>query len=124
MTTRNLLLVSATLLALLVFIPPGVKAQGDQRCSIQGTVVDRNNARVADALVTVESTHLRRDVETNEEGSFQVELPPDDYKISVEKAGFKRFVLSSFRIEKASHHNVTVLLQIKPPAMPVKIQVK
>jgi len=121
MMIRNPLL-SIAVLALLVFVPPVVSAQSSQTGTITGTVVDANNARIVSARITVESTHLRRQVETNDEGNFEVELPPDDYSISVEKAGFKRFVLSSFRTQTAAQHKITVRLKVKVPAMPLKIK--
>ncbi len=108
--------------ALLLFIPLVVRAQSVQTSTITGTVVDKNNARIVEARVILENTHFRREVETNDEGNFQVVLPPDDYSISVEKAGFKRFVLSSFKTQKASQHNLTVRLKVKPPASPIKIE--
>ncbi|HKE55984.1 MAG TPA: carboxypeptidase-like regulatory domain-containing protein [Pyrinomonadaceae bacterium] len=122
MTTRNLLIVWVAVFALPVFISTGAKAQRGQASSIQGTVEDTNNARIVGARVMLESAHLRREVETNDQGNFQVELPPDDYRISVEKAGFKRFVLSSFRTQNASQHNLTIRLKVKDPAMPLKIK--
>jgi hypothetical protein len=108
--------------ALFVFVPQSVPAQSVQTSRILGTVVDANNARIAGALVIVESTHLRRELETNDEGNFLVELPPDNYKISVEKAGFKKFVLSSFQTKKDSQHEVTVRLKVQTPAMLLKIK--
>jgi Ca-activated chloride channel family protein len=122
MSNRNLLIIHVALFALVLFIQPSTNAQRRQRSTIQGNVVDANNARVAGALVTVESTHLRRELETNDEGNFQVELPPDDYTISVEKAGFKKFALSRFRTERDSQHNLTVRLKVKAPAMLLKIK--
>ena len=119
MTFRNFF--CAQLFILLVSISQAVSAQGGQTSTITGTVVDPNNGRIVGAQVTVESTHVRREVETNDEGNFVVELPPDDYRISVEKAGFKRFVLLSFRTQKASQHNVTIRLKVKDPVTPLKI---
>ena len=119
MTFSNFL--RAQLFVLLVSISQVVSAQGGQTSTIHGTVVDTNNGRIVGAQVTVEGTHFRREVETNDEGNFVIELPPDDYRISVEKAGFKRLVLSSFRTQKGSQHNVTIRLQVKVPATPLKV---
>ena len=122
MTNRILFLAHVAVFVLLVFIPPVVSAQSGQTSMLTGTVVDPNNARIVGARITVETTQFHRDVETNDEGNFQLELPPGDYHISIEKAGFKRFVLSSFQTQKAAQHNITVRLKVKVPQSPIKIK--
>jgi uncharacterized membrane protein len=117
---RNLLLVPIALVVL-IFALQTARAQANQTSRIRGLIVDANGARITGALITVESTHFRRQLETNEEGKFQVELPADAYHLSVEKAGFKKWV-SSFRTQQDSIHNLTVRMKVQAPTMPLKIK--
>src|SRR5215218_7466272 len=63
--------------------------------TISGTVVDPNGAAVANASVTVANgaTGLTRNFQTNDDGTFLATLlPPGVYSITVENAGFKKYV--------------------------------
>src|SRR5260370_6682974 len=71
-----------------------VRAQSTN-ATITGFVTDPQKALVAGAKVTVINmdTNLRYTSTTNDEGSYTVaNLPPGNYKIEVEKQGFKSIV--------------------------------
>ena len=62
--------------------------------SIQGTVKDRTGDPIPGASVTAHdaATNITQTAVTGEDGVFVVpQLPPGNYTITVEKAGFKKF---------------------------------
>lgn len=83
--------------------------------TITGIVKDASGAVVATAQVTItnESTRFERRVQTNESGFFVApNLPPGQYTVSVEMAGFKKFTTTGLRLETASQASVNVELQV------------
>src|ERR1051325_4629623 len=63
---------------------------------IQGTIKDANNAVVANANVTARNpnTNVTRNATSNDDGLYRIiNIPPGDYEITVEAAGFKKAVL-------------------------------
>lgn len=83
--------------------------------TITGIVKDASGAVVATAQVTItnESTRFERRVQTNESGFFVApNLPPGQYTVSVEMAGFKKFMTTGLRLETASQASVNVELQV------------
>jgi Carboxypeptidase regulatory-like domain/TonB-dependent Receptor Plug Domain len=93
MITRFLSKRSITALALVLFAATTGLGQSTSG-SITGTVKDSAGAPVPDAnvLVTIPATNLKRKVTSNSAGVFiATQLPPGNYTIAVEKAGFKKF---------------------------------
>src|ERR1700688_1291983 len=86
-------LVGAVLSMLLSVAVLGSGAQvSNSTGSISGTVTDPQGAAVADANVTVsnKATGTNQTLKTNSDGSVTSgSLPPGDYQIRVESAGFK-----------------------------------
>jgi len=63
--------------------------------SVVGVATDATNAAIAAAAVSLTNTETsdRRTAETDGNGAYQfLVLPPGNYRLEVEKAGFKRFV--------------------------------
>src|SRR5579872_5281747 len=80
--------------------------------SIVGTVTDATGAVVPGAKVTITNlgTTETRAMETNQEGFYQfVNLVPGEYRIEVEKSGFKRFDREPITVEvqQVARINVT-----------------
>jgi hypothetical protein len=93
MITRFLSKRSITALALVLLAATTGLGQSTSG-SITGTVKDGAGAPVPDAavLVTNPATNLTRKVTTNSAGVFTAtQLPPGNYTVAVEKAGFKKF---------------------------------
>jgi len=70
--------------------------------SIVGTVTDSTGAVVPDAKVTISNlgTAETHSMHSNSEGFYQfVNLVPGNYKVEVEKAGFKRFAREPITVE-------------------------
>jgi len=72
---------------------------------IIGTVTDPQGAVVAGATVTVTNTstqtaQITRGVVTNEDGNYQaLSLPVGTYQVTIERAGFKKFVSAGSKLQ-------------------------
>src|SRR6202167_2705244 len=80
---------------------------------LEGTVTDKSGAVVAGATVTItdQSTGISHSAVTGAAGFYRItELPPGNYKVDVEAAGFKKNTRSDVRgaSEAASAANITL----------------
>jgi hypothetical protein len=83
--------------------------------SIVGTVTDPSGAPVAEAQVTLTNagTSEKRPATTNNEGLFQyVNLPPGQYKVDVERTGFKKSSRTDVTVATASTIRVDFALEV------------
>ncbi|HEX8289690.1 MAG TPA: TonB-dependent receptor [Pyrinomonadaceae bacterium] len=82
--------------------------------AITGTVLDPNGAAVRGAQVVVSSVDrgLERTYQTDDEGIFSAPLlPPGTYSLTIEAAGFKKYVQSDIRISVNDRRPVEVRLE-------------
>ncbi|MCO5353033.1 MAG: Plug and carboxypeptidase regulatory-like domain-containing protein [Bryobacteraceae bacterium] len=101
-------------MAILLFCAGAVYAQSDAG-TITGVVRDASGGVIATAQVTItnEATRFERRVQTNESGFFVApNLPPGQYSVSVELAGFKKYTTTGLRLESASSASINVELQV------------
>ena len=83
--------------------------------SLVGTVNDSSNASISQASVTLTNTATgdRRTSLTDASGSYQfVNLPPGQYRVEVEKAGFRRLVRDNVAVEVQSAVRIDAALQV------------
>src|SRR5947209_6513480 len=101
-----------TLTALLLAASLGF---AQDRGTIRGTVADPSGAAVPGATVTVKNvdTGLTQTAKTCDDGVYSVlYLPAGDYKITTEKAGFRRAEVSGVRVNVATVTSVDVGLTV------------
>jgi hypothetical protein len=80
-----------------------------------GTVTDKTGAVIVDAKVTAANTgtSLQRSVTTNAQGEYRIEfLPVGEYSLTVEAAGFKKFVRSGVTLAVAETARVDAALDV------------
>jgi hypothetical protein len=87
--------------------------QAQYGSSLEGTVTDKSGAVVAGATVTItdQSTGISHSAVTGAAGFYRItELPPGNYKVDVEAAGFKKNTRSDVPVgsEAASAANITL----------------
>ncbi|MCW5982545.1 MAG: TonB-dependent receptor [Bryobacteraceae bacterium] len=90
----------------------------DYRARIQGTVTDSSNAAIVGAKVTMLNTKtgVESSRETSETGHYLFDLvEPGEYNITVENAGFSKFVQE--KVGVLSRADVTVDVQLTPGAI-------
>src|SRR5256884_7879072 len=83
----------------------GVAAHAQYRASIQGVVTDPQGAVVSGATLTLKNlqTNQTLTATTDENGIYNFNaLPPNQYSLAVEKAGFKKRVLDNRSEEHTS----------------------
>lgn len=101
---------------------PVPRADNSQVGKITGTVLDKHEARIAGATIKIENAEFNRVVRSNDAGHFKVEVPAGIYRMTVEMAGFKRFVLDPFRVKAKARESLSVYMEAKPPASTLKIE--
>lgn len=82
--------------------------------TIAGSVADPNGAAIANATVTVNNSDIgfSRTFQTNDDGTFTATLlPPGTYMITVETAGFKKYVQNDIQISVNDRRPVDVVLE-------------
>ena len=112
---RSLVARTLSLLALLVFTSPLAAAQITTG-SLQGVVLDPNNAAVAGATVKITNveTGISREATTNAEGFYRVTNlnPGERYRIEVTAAGFAPRALENVAVRVATENTADVQLGV------------
>jgi uncharacterized membrane protein len=93
-----------------------------QQSRISGVVLDRNDARIVGAAITIKNEGFVRRVRSDDEGRFELELPAGTYEISVEQRGFKTYKLSSLRVDAGATAQIDIHLEVQRPKEPLKIR--
>lgn len=99
------------------FLVPYLPLMGQSASTgaLVGTVTDSSGSTVSDARVDVvnEITGERREVSTNENGTFVVPLlPPGSYRIAVTKTGFKLWLTTGIQVNVTESTKAHVQLQV------------
>ncbi|HEY6329133.1 MAG TPA: TonB-dependent receptor, partial [Blastocatellia bacterium] len=85
------------------------------KASIQGTVLDPQRTAVPGAKVTItnEATGVSRDTVTSDQGFYRIsELPPGQYTVAVETAGFKKSTSKGVEVKAEEPRGLDVALQV------------
>ena len=105
----------------LAFVTP-VIAQYDS--AIQGTITDRSNAAVPDAIVRVRelATGITRETTTSAEGAYRIlSLASGSYEITVEKSGFQTAKRGSLPIGYGDTVKADFVLQLQAVAQQLQV---
>src|SRR5215475_14910976 len=111
MKRRIHLLLPLSILVAVSAISIATFAQGI-RATVTGRVIDSSGAVVPKAKITITNTGTNetRVVETGDEGDYTIpQLPPGDYSLTVEQAGFKKAV-QRFTLETGQGARVDITL--------------
>ncbi len=98
--------------ALLLLAVPGF---AQFKASLQGTIIDANRAVIKDAKVTIanQDTALTRSTVSSDEGYYRIsQLPPGNYTVTVEAAGFKTSVSKDVQVKAEEPRGFDVTVQI------------
>jgi carboxypeptidase family protein len=82
---------------------------------LKGIVLDVNNARVVNAVVMVQAGDVKRRVLSNDEGRFEISLPPGTYQITVKADGFRQFTSPLLRVVPGKSRAFDIRLIVEPP---------
>ena len=81
---------------------------------VSGVIVDPNNAVVVRGRVTVGNEKRKYIAYSDDNGRFQFDIPGGSYNLSVESAGFLRYVNEEIKVTQGSKDDLTVSLTIDP----------
>jgi len=88
---------------------------------LAGVVMDINDARIVGAAIRIENTQFNRRVKADDEGRFEISVPPGTYEVTVEQPGFRKFQLSRFRVGAETCELVNIHMEVQPPKSPLKV---
>jgi uncharacterized membrane protein len=95
---------------------------GAEKTGISGILFDRNDARIAGAVIRIEKGDFRRRLRSDDEGKFEVELPAGSYELRVEQPGFRTLKLSSIRVNEGVIERLHLYLEVAAPKGPLKVK--
>ena len=95
---------------------------GSEKTGISGILLDRNDARIAGAVIKIENGDFRRRLRSDDEGKFELELPAGSYEIRVEQPGFKTLKLSSIRVNEGVIERLHLYMEVLAQKQPIKIK--
>jgi outer membrane receptor protein involved in Fe transport len=122
LTTRTQYLLFAAFMLTFTF---SAMAQNFNNGTIIGTVTDPSGAAVPDAIVRVtrDNPPLRRETRTDAAGNFQIQqVPPGDYQIEFEKAGFQKVQIAAMNLSAAQQLRVDAQLLVGSVSEAVKVE--
>ncbi len=108
-------------LALSFFASKSIVAQN---AAITGTITDASGAVISGATVSAKNTQTaaERSAQTSETGGFRiVELQPGVYDISVEKSGFKTFILRQLTLVVSQVFTLDTKLEVSAVVSSVEV---
>src|SRR5262245_29897329 len=104
------------LLCLAVLLAVGMDASAQEVTgSIYGRIVDPTNALLPGVSITVEGSAIQgqRTAESEANGSYRfLYLPPGDYRVTFQKAKFKKIVYEGAKIEGSRTTTINVTMQV------------
>ncbi|MDT4895317.1 MAG: hypothetical protein QOH25_394 [Acidobacteriota bacterium] len=113
---RSMLSISfRTLLGGAILLLLTATANAQFKASVQGTVTDTTGAIVPEAAVTLtnKETNKTQTVTASEDGFYRISgLPPGEYSLSAEKAGYKRQVLENLTVNAEGTQGVDLSLEV------------
>src|SRR5947208_2956148 len=116
-TTATLLLVGIS------FVPHNTRGQ-EPYGTILGTVTDSSGAVIPDAEVQITNTatNVSTQVVTNPAGNYRVPyLTPGHYAVTVERAGFKKYVRSGLELRVAATLEVNPSLELGEATQQIEV---
>jgi hypothetical protein len=78
----------------------------------QGVLLDVTDARIVGATLTIVSRTRKITFQSNEEGLFDLEVPPGFYQLVVEALGFERFQIKRLEVKKEGVKGMTIHLNV------------
>ena len=108
------MLISKSIAAFIISLTSFVDVTAQQPCAkpqhgkLTGRLRDLCEVGIAKAAITAESGKIRRKFRSDKEGRFEACLPTGTYKLTVEKYGFKRYLVVDVEVTVGSTATVKV----------------
>mgnify|MGYP005842162279 CR=1 FL=1 len=115
----------ACIALLLVAFPGFLLAQGGYTAAIRGVVTDASSAAVPGARITVSDVGRGTEfvTESDQQGRYTVvNLPPSQYTLTVEAAGFQTYQRSAFDLQVQQQATIDVPMQVGEVTTVVEVE--
>ena len=106
----SLLLVGLALWA----APCALAASQQQTGKIKGLVLDSNDARIVRAKITISGENVKRTIESDDIGVFEIEVPAGVYQLRVESPGFQQQQVSQLQVKAGAVTSSPLRLAVEP----------
>lgn len=83
--------------------------------SFTGKIVDREGIGIDDASILIESKDQKWKLRSDRKGEFKVALPSGTYRLTIERNGFKKLVVTDFVINGGSPVSHSFPMEIQNP---------
>lgn len=83
---------------------------GQPTGKVIGTVMDLNEAVIPRTQIVITGENIERRLTSNEEGSYEIDLPAGAYNVTAKANGFRPFQRAAFRVQP----NSTLIINIVP----------
>ena len=106
------------ILIFFVFLMPTYSQENlnQNKTGITGEVVNyENGALIPNAQVIVEGKDIRKEIKTDEEGNYKIELSEGVYKITVSATGFKTFARKKINLNERGFFTLNINLKYGKP---------
>src|SRR5438094_1432373 len=93
--------------------------------TLRGTATDQSGAVVVNARIRVvhQETNLTREVDTNDNGDFEIlDLPRGEYRLTATRAGFKTFVADNVVLESSQVRRIDVSFEVGAASVEVTVR--
>jgi Carboxypeptidase regulatory-like domain len=93
--------------------------------TLRGTATDQSGAVVVNARIRVVhlETNLTREVDTNENGDFEIlDLPRGGYKLTATRVGFKTFVADNVVLESSQVRRINIPFELGAASVEVNVK--
>lgn len=88
---------------------------------VEGVVTDKFGAHVTKASIKIEGKRVVKEIVSDEEGRFQIDLPAGLYRITVDSPGFESFKSNNVKVLADNTTTINAALAIAAnPCPPVK----
>src|SRR2546421_8510718 len=108
------MVISKLIAAFIISLSLIVDIRAQQPCAKQqhgrltGRLRDLCKVGIAKAMITAESGKIKRKFKSDREGRFEACLPTGTYKVTVEKYGFKRYIVNDVQVTSETEATVNL----------------
>jgi hypothetical protein len=93
--------------------------------TLRGTATDQSGAVVVNARIRVvhQETNLTREVDTNDNGDFEIlDLPRGAYKLTATRVGFKTFVADNVLLESSQVRRINIPFELGAASVEISVR--
>jgi hypothetical protein len=98
------------ILIFLVIVVVAVASAQVRFGKIKGTVIDHGGGTMPGTKITFQSGKIKHDLETNDDGEFEIDLPVGIYRVTAKADGYKKSKLSQVEVTEGTTNSIELRL--------------